>query len=243
MINGLNVIQDGNLLRVELDNGAGNEFSQEMCLGLTELLLNPPTSASVLLFTAVGDSFCTGRDRSARLPGEMRAMASALAEANIALLTTRLVVVAKVAGDAAGFGVGLAGLADVAIATDGSKFWFPEVRDGLSPALVLAWLPYVVGRRKAFWMTVSGEEIDAIEAREIGLITEVVPPQLIDDRTDAIVEMLILAPQSVCAEIKSDLPSQERLAIIADSRASADRLALRTLIRRQSGPLPELAHD
>jgi len=243
MVKGLNLSQDGALLRVELDNGPGNEFTQEMCFGLTDILANPPASASVLVLTAVGDAFCTGRDRSARLPGEMRSMALALAEANIALLATRLTVVAKVEGDAAGFGVGLVGLADVAIVADGSRFWFPEVRDGLSPALVLAWLPYVVGRRKAFWMTASGEEIDAVEACRIGLATEVVPSALLDERTNSIVKTLMLAPSSVCAEIKSDLPSHERLAIITDSRAAADRLVLRTLVRQQADSLPDFSND
>ena len=243
MINGLNVSQDGALLRVELENGPGNEFTEEMCLGLTDVLMNPPASASLVVLTAVGEVFCTGRDRSARLPGEMRAMASALAEANVALLATRLTVVTRVDGDAAGFGVGLVALADVAIVAEGSRFWFPEVRDGLSPALVLAWLPYVVGRRRAFWMAASGEEIDAVEACRIGLANEVVPSQLMDERTKSIVKSLMLAPSSVCAQIKSDLPSQERLAIIAESRAAADRLVLRTLVRQQSDSCPDLSNN
>ena len=37
------------------------------------------------------------------------------------------------------------------------RFYFPEVGIGLAPALVLAWLPRLIGERQAFWLTATGE--------------------------------------------------------------------------------------
>jgi len=66
------------------------------------------------------------------------------------LRCTRLVTVTEVRGDAAGFGVGVLAACDVAVAEAGARFFFPEVGIGLAPAVVLAWLPRVVGEREAF---------------------------------------------------------------------------------------------
>ena len=91
-----------------------------------------------------------------------------------ALRTSPLVTIAEVHGDAAGFGVGLIAACDVAVAVSDAHFWFPEVGIDLAPALVLAWLPRVVGERQAFWLTATGERVAAARAQELGLVNEVV---------------------------------------------------------------------
>lgn len=230
MNEGLIVKQSGALLTVELSNEPNNEFTKEMCLRLTGLLMEPPGDAKVLLLMASGDRFCTGRDRSGQSPTEVRSMALALAEVNIGLVFSRLTVVSKISGDAAGFGVGLAGLADVAIASSSSSFCFPEVKGSLAPALVLAWLPYVIGRRESFWMASSGVVLSAIEAKRLGLVNEVVAPNDLDERVETVVESLLSVPGSVCAQIKNDLLVREWLTMKEDTYAAVDRLALRSLV-------------
>lgn len=230
MIEGLEVSQNGALLSVELANKPNNEFTKEMCIGLTSLLRDPPSGAKVMVISAQGDKFCTGRDRSGQSPREIREMGIALAEVNIALVYSKLVVISKVSGDAAGFGVGLVGLADVAIASREAHFCFPEVRGGLAPALVLTWLPYVVGRRASFWMTSTGANIDAEEACRLGLINQVVDASELDEKINLATETMLAAPDEVCSQIKADLINREWLTMKEDSYASVERLSLRSLI-------------
>jgi enoyl-CoA hydratase/carnithine racemase len=92
-----------------------------------------------------------------------------------ALRATRLVTVAEVQGDVAGFGVGIVAACDVSVAAADAEFYFPEVEIDLAPALVLAWLPRVVGERQAFWLTATGERLSAARAAELGLLNTVAP--------------------------------------------------------------------
>jgi enoyl-CoA hydratase/carnithine racemase len=200
-----------------------------MCRDVTQLLMAPPDSARVLVLSAAGENFCLGRERRAVSQADAYAMARALAGLNEAMVRSRLAVVAQVAGDAAGFGVGLAALADVTVAATTAKFWFPEAEAGLAPALVLTWLPAALGRRQAFWLTATGQPLTAEAAEQAGLINQAVAPaELVGAVTEA-VELLLRQPPQVCPEIKRDL-----LAFAAPSLGDAadravDRLVLRAL--------------
>src|SRR5262249_48386109 len=105
------VDQQEALITVQIARPPDNLFSLEMCRQLTSVLLSPPDKARVLLLSAAGPNFCLGRERTAMTPEDVYLMTRELAELNAALVTSRLAVVAEVAGDAAGFGVGLAALA------------------------------------------------------------------------------------------------------------------------------------
>ena len=137
-------VEDGVIL-AELSRPPENLFSIELCDRLAALLDDPPEGAHVLRFRSTGDVFCLGRDRGGSTPAEVRAEAEALAGLTRSAQRTRLVTVAEVQGDAAGFGVGLVAAFDVSVAVRDASFRFPEVGIGLAPALVLAWLPRVVG--------------------------------------------------------------------------------------------------
>jgi enoyl-CoA hydratase/carnithine racemase len=162
------------VVTVELDRPPANLFTVELCRQLVRLLDEPPAEAHVLRLRAAGDAFCMGREREGSTPAELREEVGVLVALTRALRRTRLVTVAEVQGDAAGFGVGVVAACNVAVAVEGARFSFPEVTIGLAPALVLAWLPRVVGEREAFWLTASGEAVPARRALELGLLNGVV---------------------------------------------------------------------
>jgi enoyl-CoA hydratase/carnithine racemase len=170
---GLDICQEGPVLRVTLRREPGNHMSMDMCRALTLLLEEPPDGARLLHLEAEGPAFCLGRDRRPGSEEELRRDAAALVGLNKALGAGRLVTVAEVAGDAAGYGVGLAALCDLSFAAPAARFCFPEVEIGLAPTVVLSWLPALVGRAQAFRLTASGVSIDGRQAAGIGLVTAV----------------------------------------------------------------------
>jgi enoyl-CoA hydratase len=86
-------------------------------------------------------------------------------------------LIAAINGDAIGQGLELALVCDIRIATERSRFGFPQIKDGLIP-----WnggtqrLSRLVGKGKALEMILTGEIIDAQEAQRIGLVNKVVSP-------------------------------------------------------------------
>jgi methylglutaconyl-CoA hydratase len=162
------------VLDVVIDRPPDNLLTVDLCAELTELLQHPPAGAHVVVLRAAGEVFCLGRERAGATPADLAFETRVLVALHQALRSSPLVTIAEVHGDAAGFGVGLIAACDVAIAVSDAHFWFPEVGINLAPALVLAWLPRVVGEREAFWLTATGERITASGAREMGLVNEIV---------------------------------------------------------------------
>lgn len=224
------VDHDGPLIRVQIAKPPDNLFSLEMCRELTGILLGPPPEARALLLTAQGPHFCLGRERTASTLDGVYVMTRELAGLNAALINSQLTVIAQVAGDAAGFGVGLAALADVTFAAAGARFWFPEAEAGLAPALVLTWLPAALGRRLAFWLTATGQPLDAEGAQQAGLINQVVPPEHLSEAVSTAIELLLKPPRTVSAEIKRDLAAFAALNIGQASDRAVDALVLRSLV-------------
>lgn len=236
MTTDLTVMHQGELIWVEISRPPGNLFTLPMCTDLTRLLLDPPETARVLVLSAAGPNFCLGRERTAETPEDVYAMSQALADLNTALATSRLAVISQISGDAAGFGVGLAALADVAIASQTARFTFPEAEAGLAPALVLAWLPSALGRRLAFWLTATGQPMDAGTAERTGLINQAVPTERLREAVREATELLLHQPAQVCAEIKKDLTAFSGLGIHEASDRAVERLALRSLVLNGGGP-------
>lgn len=222
----------GGVLDVELDRTPDNLMTVPLCRRLTELLLRPPEGAHVLRLRSAGEVFCLGRERPAASPGALREETRVLVELHRALRTTELVTIARVHGHAAGFGVGLLAACDVAVATEDAEFWFPEVDIDLAPAIVLAWLPKIVGEREAFWLTATGERLPAARAKRLGLINEVVADR---DALKVEVERRVNALRAHSPRVHTEIKEMLRLARVVDEDtaldASVDRLVVAALRR------------
>jgi len=224
-------VDDRGVLTVEIDR-AGGLLTITDCQELTATLLAPPAGARAVRLRSAGDAFCLGRERAGTTPGALREESEVLVGLHRALDRTRLLTVAEVGGDAAGFGVGVVASCDLAVAAATSQFSFPEAGIGLAPSLVLAWLPALVGEREAFWLTATGLPVDASRARELGLVNHVVASAAeLVATTDRSIDAVLRHGSRVHSEIRSMIRAGRALTRDQAFDLSVDRLVVGSLRR------------
>ena len=139
------------------------------------------TTARCLVVTGADPAFCSGDDVKKVMgsgDGKLARVAASprLTPAAEALLTTDVPVIAAVNGPAVGWGMELALLADLRVASERARFGELFVLRGLCCDVAgLARLASLVGREKAAELLFTGDVIDAAEALRIGLVSRVVP--------------------------------------------------------------------
>ena len=149
------------------------------------------SQARALVITANGRAFCSGDDvkqilgSGAPSPEEFRErskQAGGMTPAAEALLTTNIPVIAAVNGAAVGWGMELALMADIRVASEKAKFGELFVVRGLCcDAPGLGRLAQLVGRERAAELLFTGDVIDAATAQAIGLVSRVVAPDALMD--------------------------------------------------------------
>jgi methylglutaconyl-CoA hydratase len=158
----------------------------------------------VLVLTGAGPVFCSGADlkesRARNAEGAAAAGPGAMVAVFRALAEGPKPVVARVNGPARAGGLGLIGVADIAIAADSATFGFAEVRVGVVPAVISVPLLPLLDPRAARELLLTGEPFDATRAVAIGLLTRAVPAAGLDDEVARTVGLLRQgAPQALRA--------------------------------------------
>ncbi len=106
--------------------------------------------------------------------------------------------VALVEGGAFGGGAGLAAACDIAVATEGTKFSFSEVRLGILAATISPYVVRAIGPRHARALFATGRVFDAAYAEKIGLVSEVVAADGLDEvKARLAKEIMACAPGAV----------------------------------------------
>ena len=137
----------------------------------------------VLIIKGAGiRAFSTGMDLKNRLTPEETEKLQNLGRVTVYEISELpQIVIAAIQGYALGGGLEIALAADFRIATDDSQFGFPEIKYFLLPFWGgMTLLPRVVGRSRAKELIHTGEQIDAMWAKNIGLVHEVVPADSLD---------------------------------------------------------------
>lgn len=100
-------------------------------------------------------------------------------------------VIARVQGFALAGGLGLAVAADFTIAGEGAVLGLPEIGIGLLPMVVSAPILRATGSRKVVLdLVLTGRRVSAAEARELGLVTRVVPDERLDEEVAGLAAQL-----------------------------------------------------
>jgi enoyl-CoA hydratase len=145
-----------------------------------------PLEVLALVVTGAGEkAFVAGADIAAmsRLAGAEAQAFAALGHATLsALEALPIVTVAAVNGFALGGGCELALACDLVYASEKARFGQPEVNLGLVPGFGgTQRLGRRVGPMRAKELILSGETIDAVQARAMGLALEVLAPERLLD--------------------------------------------------------------
>ncbi len=205
----------------------------------------------VVVLTGAGTVFSAGADvrwmqEAAHFTVEENARdARALAAMLAAVNRCPKPVIARVNGAAFGGGAGLVSCCDIAVAVEGAKFSFSEVRLGIVPATIGPFVLRKIGASQARALFLTAERFDAARAREIGLVHAVVFAEELDAAVARQTDMLLHGgPHALAAakELVQELPSMTddeqhayTAALIAALRTSPEgQEGLRAFLDRRS---------
>ncbi len=160
-----------------------NAMSPALRRRLAEALTAAEGDAAVrsVVITGAGDAFCSGLDLAElgslleRSTEENRADSRALADLFLQMVRFSKPLLAAVNGPAVAGGAGLVTACDVAVAADSARIGYTEARIGFVAALVAVLLVRQVGEKHARDLLLSARLVSAAEAKEMGLVNEVVP--------------------------------------------------------------------
>ena len=238
----LQTTMDGAIATVTLDRPeVRNAFNDELITQLTRAFadLGARDDVRCIVLAAHGAAFCAGADLN-----WMKRMADYTREENLAdagALATMLrtiyecpkPTIAQVQGDVYAGGMGLVACCDIAVALDTAHFCLSEVKLGLIPATISPYVIRAMGARIAHRYFLTAERFDAVEARRIGLVHDVVHTGALQQHVAAIAQALVGAgPEAVkaCKRLVHDVAGcaitpelvQRTVAGIADCRAGAE---------------------
>ncbi|MGV6876228.1 enoyl-CoA hydratase-related protein [Pseudochelatococcus sp. B33] len=174
-----------------------NSIDDQAIHAISAALSQAETDVSVraVVLTGAGDrAFCSGADLSAN-SGTFQFDPSQTGLPFARLLKQarelKLPIIARVNGHCVAGGMGLVGMADMAVAAEHAKFGLPEVKVGVFPMLVTSVLQSLVTPRQLSELALTGEMISASGALDIGLLNYVVPGAELDAKVDWLLGRLV----------------------------------------------------
>src|ERR1700733_6736454 len=179
-------------------------------------------STRVVILTGAGSCFCAGMDLemlasiAQQPPTENQEDPRRIAKMLRRIWSFPRPTIAAVNGAAYAGGCGIATLCDFTLAAPEAKFGYTEVKIGFLPAIVSVFLTRQIGEKRCRDLLLTGRIITAQEAKEFGLVTEVVPAGHLLDRAQELANDLIAASPNSLTRAKHLLPSSAAPALDHD---------------------------
>lgn len=197
---------------------ASNAFTTEMLSQMLAALERAASEADVLAMSAAGEDFSLGRDRQdAKAGGAAFEAFRLITDVNAALAGFPGIVVCAVQGRAFGFAIGMVMRSDIAIAAADARFMLDEVKLGIPPMFIMAEISEHLAPKSALDIVLSSRELGAAEAKEIGLLSRVVPPNELESAADGLVRELRARDPAVLRASKRYFASVRQLPLEARS--------------------------
>jgi len=180
------------------------------------------THDRVVVLTGNGSCFCAGMDLSllqaiaTQSPSENQEDSRRMAKMFRRVWSYTKPMIAAVNGHALAGGCGIATLCDFTIAVPEAKFGYTEVKIGFLPAIVSVFLTRQIGDKRARDLLLTGRLVEAAEAKELGMINEIVPQEHLMARVKELADTLIAASPSSVTRAKRLLVSAAAASLDAD---------------------------
>jgi len=174
--------RDGSVVKITISNP--DKYNRLTSADMEEIArrlgeINSDPEIKVLVITGEGDkAFCTGADLGEFQETNIlyhRKRNELYRKLCIALHETRKPLIARVNGIAVAGGMAMVTLSHFAVACEHAKFGTPEINVGAFPSMVMVGILRSVPRKTALKMILLGENLNAQEALEAGLVNAVVP--------------------------------------------------------------------
>ncbi len=193
------------LNRPEKKNALSIALRDEVTAALQRLAADE--TVKVVVLRGAGGAFSAGFDleefaKAAQEPGLYERIWASGDPYHRALLEFPLPLVAAVGGVALGGGMDTAVLCDLRIAGSDARFGHPEAAFG---DVVYAPLHDLVGGAAARDLCLTGRIVDAAEAVRLGLVSEVVAPERLLERTLEVAERIARAPRALLMRTKAKI--------------------------------------
>ena len=220
-----------------------NALTDAMVSGLSEAVAAAESAPAVraLVIRGAAHTFCAGGDFS-RFKALMAELAPTQGPDPIAgfnrsfgamlerVSNAGIATIAVVEGAAMGGGVGLAACCDFVLAASTAQFGMPEVTLGLPPAQIAPFVAARLGSGPALRLMLTGRRISAAQALGCGLADEVLEPDALEARVQAVLTELGCAEPTALRATKAILQRRfnEPLGATLDFAAAAFAAALRS---------------
>jgi len=208
-----------------------NPLSEEMMSALQAELdaLKGDASVRVVVLAAAGKAFCAGHDLK-----QMRAQPAEDYYKNLFNQCSKLMltiqqlpqpVIARVQGIATAAGCQLVSMCDLAVAASEAKFAVSGIHYGLFCSTPSVGLSRNVCRKPAKEMLLTGEFIDAMTAKERGLVNRVVAADQLDAEVGTLTASILAKPAVAVAMGKQLFYKQMELGIAAAYQLAGQTMA------------------
>jgi methylglutaconyl-CoA hydratase len=214
----------GNLATLTLNrpdkrNAISTAMIAELQSALDEIEMS---HARVGILTGSGKAFCAGMDLemlaaiAQQSPSENQEDSRRMAKMFRRIWSFSKPLIAAVNGTALAGGCGIATLCDFTLAVPEAKFGYTEVKIGFLPAIVSVFLSRQIGEKRTRDLLLTGRILEPAEAKEMGLINEIVPAAKLMERAKELADILIAASPSSLTRAKRLLTSAASAGVDAD---------------------------
>ncbi|MEY2632104.1 MAG: hypothetical protein RIR00_758 [Pseudomonadota bacterium] len=152
-------------------------------------------SVRVVVIAGAGKAFCAGHDlKEMRANPDKASMQALFRQCGALMLTIQRLpqpVIARIHGIATAAGCQLVSMCDLGVAADVAKFAVSGINVGLFCSTPAVGLARNLGRKQALEMLLTGDFINAEEARARGLINRVVPADQLDAEVEKLVQSIL----------------------------------------------------
>jgi cyclohexa-1,5-dienecarbonyl-CoA hydratase len=172
----IRVRTEGRTTWVTLDRPPLNILDITMMRELDHALTDLTKRCDFLIFEGAGTKgFSAGAEVKDHTPDRVAEMLRSFHAIFRMLARADCVTIAAVHGACLGGGCELATFCNFVVATESSKFGQPEIKLGCFPPVAVVTFPVLIGLRSALDLILTGRTISAAEAKQLGLISRVVP--------------------------------------------------------------------